>query len=189
MRCRYRSLQSDSSLRCCGFIEPPASSPAAHAEFVEFELSTLDSRFGYEAAASQAPTNGCSWQVVMIHVCTGNRTFGNAFAPRRKLDRAVADTSPGRILVDPQLDESPTWNPTSTPVIASHETRARSSVRRHRSSSETSGRFASSCRWSAGRASSLSATWESTASCAAAILSASDCGTSATATKWHRRPW
>ena len=32
MRCRYRSLQSDSSLRCCGFIKPPASSPAAHAE-------------------------------------------------------------------------------------------------------------------------------------------------------------
>jgi hypothetical protein len=26
MSCRYRSLQSDSSLRCCRFIEPQASS-------------------------------------------------------------------------------------------------------------------------------------------------------------------
>ncbi|MDB6002561.1 MAG: transposase [Rhizobacter sp.] len=66
MRCRYRSLQSDSSLRCCGFIKPPASSPAAHAEFVEFELSTLDTRFGHEAAASQAPTNGCSWPTAEV---------------------------------------------------------------------------------------------------------------------------
>ena len=41
------------------------------------------------------------WRPVMIHVCTGNRTFGNAFARRCKVDRAVADTSPGRILVDP----------------------------------------------------------------------------------------
>ena len=30
MRCRYRSLQSDSSLRCCGFIKPQAS----HAELI-----------------------------------------------------------------------------------------------------------------------------------------------------------
>jgi hypothetical protein len=52
-RFRYRSLQADRSLTCGGFIKPPASSPAAHAEFVEFELSTLDTRFGPKAAVAR----------------------------------------------------------------------------------------------------------------------------------------
>src|ERR1017187_8171384 len=46
-----------------------------------------------------------------------------------------------RIVDGPQLDGSPSWESTLTLFIASHGTRARSSARRPRSRSRTSGHF------------------------------------------------
>ena len=68
---------------------------------------------------------------------------------------AARRTAPIRSMVmAPQLDGRPSWDPTPTLLIAGRGTRARSSVRRHRSSSRASGRFAFACRWKAGYASS-----------------------------------
>ena len=78
-----------------------------------------------------------------------------------------------RILVGPQLDGSPSWDPTSTLVIASHGIRARSSARRCRSSSKTSGHFEFAYRWKTAYASLPSSTSGSTASCADVTSSAS----------------
>jgi membrane protease YdiL (CAAX protease family) len=108
--------------------------------------------------------------------------------PGTDMTGAPVETLRRRILVGPQLDGSPSWDPTSTLVTASRGTRARSSARRRRSRSRTSGRSESVCRWKAGCASLPSLTSESTASCGAATSSASRCGTFATATRWHLAP-
>ena len=79
-----------------------------------------------------------------------------------------------RIVGLPQLDGSPPWNPTSTQCIASRGT-----------SSRTSGHYAFAFRWKVVCKSSHFSTWESTASCAAAISSVSRCGMCATAIKWR----
>ena len=74
------------------------------------------------------------------------------------------------IFVVPQLDGRPSWEPQPTPLTASRGTRARSSARRLRSSSRTSGHFEFVFRWRAECASSHSSTWASTASFAACDL-------------------
>lgn len=83
------------------------------------------------------------------------------------------------------MDGSPSWNPLPTQFIASHGTRARSSARRLRSNSKTSGHFEFACKCKAACANLLSSTRELTANCEVATLSISRSGTSATAIRWQ----
>ena len=120
MRCRYRSLQSDSSLRCCGFIKPLGSSPAVHAEFVEFELSTLDTRFGHEAAASQAPTNGCSWPTAAAGSSIREaRCDAGPPAPRTALGTSTLRVGESESQADhAQMDRGSRWQAGQPPPCA-----------------------------------------------------------------------
>src|ERR1700754_3004109 len=80
----------------------------------------------------------------------------NAYRLAASLLRDSAST--GRIFLVPQLDGRPSWEPQPTPLTANHGARARSSVRRLRSRSRTSGQFEFVFRWRTGCVSSHSST-------------------------------
>ncbi len=98
------SLQSDSSLRCCGFIKPPASSPAAHADVVEFELSTLDTRFGSSSTARSRYRTGIP---VSIEAAPADRPCTPSSPPMRPAGGAIEiDIGNARVRLRGGVDEA-----------------------------------------------------------------------------------